>query len=96
MQLGLHADRQAVGEDPFREAARMEAGAAEDLEPRPLLEHGGHQDRSHAAGEVAFHDDRFGPVVVGAIDDDELDLVARSQVVSFDKGSSIRDVAKSA
>src|SRR4030095_5107414 len=70
VQLQLDADRQLVGEHPFRQRLRI----ADATYPRQM-------NRRGAANELVPCDDVAGELVIGAILDDELDLVLPTQSV---------------
>src|SRR5256712_31982 len=69
VDLELQTDRQAIGQDPFRQPARLEDAV--------------HGRQQHAApvGETMTRDDLPGPVVIGPVAHDEFHLVRRLQEI---------------
>src|SRR5262249_53632866 len=72
VQLQLHANRQVIGEHPFRQCLRIEHA----VDRREM-------NRRRPIGEVARADDITRPLVVGAILDDELHFVSRAQPIQI-------------
>src|SRR5881628_3234839 len=69
VDLELQTDRQAIGQDPFRQPARVEDAV--------------HGRQQHAApvGETMTRDDLPGPVVIGPVAHDEFHIVQRLQEI---------------
>ena len=73
---------EAVGQHPLDEEARVEGGVVGGAKVGGIFqEGGGEEDLSAAVGEAVGADEVAGELVVGAIGEDELDLIIRGEGV---------------